>query len=133
MKYFEVLKVNIYKIYLCILFCGSQGTGDISVWSIPSVPSGTNLLYTVIVIVHSTIYAAIEYKTVQYMTVYSTTPHTAQYKMNFWRGSRFNEPKFNEPSLLQHSTIKHKHTYPQYNTYILQYSSIKVKNWKMNN
>ena len=54
-------------------------------------------------------------------------------QMNFGRGSRFNEPKFNKPSLLQHSTIKHKHTYPQYNTYILQYSSIKVKNWKIDN
>ena len=36
LNYFEVLKVNIYENYRCIFFSGSQGAGDIRVWSLQS-------------------------------------------------------------------------------------------------
>ena len=36
LNYIEVLKVNIYEHYRCIFFSGSQGAGDIRVWSLQS-------------------------------------------------------------------------------------------------
>ena len=66
-----------------------------------------------------------------YAAVYSTTSHTVLYKL---RGLRFNEPQFNrtKPFITFYNKTQKSISTIQYIYYNipLQYSSIKVKNWK---